>query len=587
MIDYKRILAKDTSLTCAKKNGVVFEKGYSIDKEWLERNIEKVQKICRTFSSYPDIFLDVIKPSDSEFNLYPYQRMVLRGSVRYRYVYITAPRAFSKSFLMILGFLTLCIFCPGIKLSIVAPGKEQATQLTKDKFNEIFGLFPLLKKELVGGDFFSGKDYINAILENGSTLEVVAALDSTRGRRKHGGIIDEVRDHDGDKLNNIILPLFNVSRRTLLGKLNPYEKKQRIIYITSAGDKFSFAYDKMIETLIQSIISPQDAWVFGCSYKVPLMHNLLDENYLNQIKTSTTYSAESFAKEYLGRWLAGGSDSWFDGELLNKRRIVKTAEHYYHQSQNKRAFYLISVDVAKYSCQTVASVFKVLPKDDKFYCKLVNIKVLGLTEDRKHFEKQAIDLKKMIADYRVKEIVIDGNGIGDGLIDFMIIENSEDGVIYPAYGVKNDTKGHYKTANKYAGEKIIYNIKGNDELNSKIYSNALSRIQSGQVAFLIGETLEKARIQNSATYKKIEKRIEHLLPYELTTRLFAEMLNLKLSPRTRAANIIVLEQKSKSTLKDKFSAVSYGLWRIKELEDEYLNTLKRSKNSARNLIFVD
>jgi hypothetical protein len=29
------------------------------------------------------------------------------------------------------------------------------------------------------------------------------------------------------------------------------------------------------------------------------------------------------------------------------------------------------------------------------------------------------------------------------------------------------------------------------------------------------------------------------------------------------------------------------LWRIKELEDEYLNTLKRSKNSARNLIFVD
>ena len=75
---------------------------------------------------------------------------------------------------------------------------------------------------------------------------MVAALDSTRGRRKHGGIIDEVRDHDGDKLNNIILPLFNVSRRTLLGKLNPYEKKQRIIYITSAGDKFSFAYDKTL-----------------------------------------------------------------------------------------------------------------------------------------------------------------------------------------------------------------------------------------------------------------------------------------------------------------------------------------------------
>lgn len=169
----------------------------------------------------------------------------------------------------------------------------------------------------------------------------------------------------------------------------------------------------------------------------------------------------------------------------------------------------------------------------------------------------------------------------------MVIENLEDGITYPAYGVKNDTKGHYKLVNKFAKEKIIYDIKANDDMNSKIYSNALSRIQSGQVAFLIQETMAKLKIQDNPKYKNIEKRIGYLMPYEMTTRLFAEMLNLKLSPRMRSANLIVLEQKSKSILKDKFSSLSYGLYRIKELEEEYLKTLKKAKKGAQNLIFVD
>jgi len=60
------------------------------------------------FSAYPDIFLDMITPSNpngEKFSLFFYQRITLRAIMRYRDVYITAPRAFSKSFITILGLM--------------------------------------------------------------------------------------------------------------------------------------------------------------------------------------------------------------------------------------------------------------------------------------------------------------------------------------------------------------------------------------------------------------------------------------------------------------------------------------------------
>jgi hypothetical protein len=45
--------------------------------------------------------------------------------MRYRYINVTAPRAFSKTFISILAMLLMCIFKPGIKLFICAPKKER------------------------------------------------------------------------------------------------------------------------------------------------------------------------------------------------------------------------------------------------------------------------------------------------------------------------------------------------------------------------------------------------------------------------------------------------------------------------------
>ena len=70
--------------------------------------------------------------------------------------------------------------------------KEQSAKIAKEKMDEIFDLLPLLKKELVGERFNAGSDYVKLTFRNGSVFDVVAALDSQRGGRRHFGLVDEV-----------------------------------------------------------------------------------------------------------------------------------------------------------------------------------------------------------------------------------------------------------------------------------------------------------------------------------------------------------------------------------------------------------
>ena len=64
-------------------------------------------------------------------------------------------------------------------------------------------------------------------------------MDTTRGGRRHGGLIDEIRDHDGEVLNEVVLPLMNVSRKMVNGKLNPYEPHQTQFFIKFSFNKMS------------------------------------------------------------------------------------------------------------------------------------------------------------------------------------------------------------------------------------------------------------------------------------------------------------------------------------------------------------
>lgn len=193
---YKNTL--DEVIQVQKKDGIPLEKGVTLTEDFVRRNYNVISDYINYFMAYPDLFLDLIKPQDSNFSLFFYQRIVLRAIMRYKEVYVTACRAFSKSFLSILGIMLQCIFIPGTKRFICAPNKSQAAQIAKEKIMEIYDKFPLIRREVIGGDVSEmpgnfGKDYVTLRFRNGSIFDVVGALDSQRGGRRNGGLIDEIR----------------------------------------------------------------------------------------------------------------------------------------------------------------------------------------------------------------------------------------------------------------------------------------------------------------------------------------------------------------------------------------------------------
>lgn len=585
------LLRAQTDVQVYKRENIPLEKGVVLTEQYLTSIQDLLEKYMNFFTAYPDIFLDLIAPVDAQIKLFPYQRVFLRAVMRFKNVYVTACRAFSKSFITILGMVLQCIFMPRTKRFICAPMKAQAAQIAKEKLTEIFRAWPLLRREVIGGDLTEvpgnyGKDYVTLRFRNGSQFDVVGALESSLGGRRHGGLLDEIKLHDEELVNTVVLPLMNVSRRLPNGTVNPKEPNQQQICATSAWLKTSFAYIKLIDMFVDSIINPQSTFVFGCDYRVPVMHGLLARDFVNKLKMSPSFNEETFAREYLSIWTGGGDESWFDFDKLQRYRKIKNPEKHANFRVGSNQYYLISVDVGRLSDQTVACIWRVNIVQEKHYATLVNIFVLGRQAEKKTFQEQAIDIKRLVNDFQPREVVIDCNGLGVGLADVMIQTQIDDnGVEYGPLGFFNNDD--YKKIQPKNCPTILYSLKANGPLNSKIHGNAYTRVNNGLVRFLIKEQDARSMLLATKTGQRmsLRERVERLMPHEMTTKLFEEMANLRLK-RGGTGLDIVLEQINAHYPKDKYSAFAYGLWRIKEIEEEQFKRKRRfTSGSERQLVF--
>ena len=393
-------------------------------------------------------------------------------------------------------------------------------------------------------------------------------------------------DADEVEITEIVLPLMNVARRLPDNTVNPKEVNAQQIVMTSAGVKTSYAYDKLIDMFENSIINPQASFVIGTDYRVPILHGLLDKDFVNKLKMSPSFNEESFGREYLSLWAGSSNESWFSFDKLQKYRKIKNPENHAINRHNPNEFYLLSVDIGRIKDQTVCTVFRVNIINNRFYTTIVNIYVLGRDQESKKFENQAIDIKKIILNFNPKEVVIDTNGLGIAIAEEMIKTHyDKEGKLLPSYGFINDDT--YKKIQPKDSINIIYGMKANGPLKAQINSNAYSRVNSGMCRFLIKEQEAKSALLSTKVGQKMttEQRVKRLMPHEMTTKLFEEMANLRLK-RTGASLDIILEPINSRFPDDKYYSFAYGLWRIKELEEEYYKKVRRKSSIGnRKLVF--
>lgn len=561
-----------------------------------EERVEAIKPVLRQYIAYwreyPDMFIDFLQTGmdgqvpENGLRFFFYQRVFLRAAMRYRYVYMVFPRAYSKSFLSVLVLMCRCILYPRSKLFVTSGGKEQAAGIVKEKVNELCTLVPALERELDmrPGKTRQSKDYCIFMFKNGSYFDNIAASEKSRGKRRHGGLVEECVGVDGTILNEVIIPTMNVSRLCMDGSTQPDETLNKSqIFVTTAGWKGTFAYDKLIQLLVRMVAEPEKAFIMGGTWRVPVMMKLLDKTFLQDLKRDGTFNEASFDREYESKWSGTVADAFFDGDVFDKHRKLQKPENEHSGRSSALSYYVLSVDVGRKGCDSVVCVFKVTPQSVGGAIKsLVNM----YTFSDEHFGDQALRLKKLYYKYKARRLVIDANGLGIGLVDFMVKSqiDPDTGDTYPDFGVYNDDEAYYKKYKTNITESdAMFLIKANAPINTEAHANAQAQMNSGRVQFLIDERIAKQKLMNTKVGQnmKPEERADYLHPFTLTSILKEEMLNLR--EENEGVNII-LRQANKGIKKDKFSSFEYGLYYIKQEEDK---KRKKKKFCAKDWQFMN
>lgn len=518
------------------------------------------------FRSYPDLFVDFILPSDSKFELLLYQRVMLRVMFRYRKTFLTYTRGTSKSFTQVLGKYIECTLYPNSKIMITAPQKQMASQIAQQNIEAIWGFMPILKNEL--RDIRFEKDYTKLIFHNGSVLDVVANSESSRGLRRTGLSVEEIihERFDEENFNSVLLPIMANTRFSPYGGEDPYELHKKITILTTAGTKQSFAFNVLKEYLYD-MVNGKSAYVMGASYELATKYEtssgfkLLSADYINDLKESPNFNPISFLREYGSVWSGSSENSLVDLETFRKARVLAHAEE--KAVSDKQIEYVLAYDVARSegnaNAQSALVVIKLIPKGNGEYSKhVVNI----YTFEGSHFREQALFLKQKVNDFRARILVVDANGLGQGLIDQLILEIDSN----PPYEVVNDERyAKFKTSNSVP---MIFAVKSQTkETNSSdIHNLFIQWMANNQVKFLESESQAKAKMKN----KDIEKLSEMLRPHVMTDFLQEEIMNLEYKQSGHRTEV---KQVSRSIQKDRFSALEYGLFWV-YLEEQRNKTMR-------------
>jgi ribonucleoside-diphosphate reductase alpha chain len=181
-----------------------------------------------------------------------------------------------------------------------------------------------------------------------------------------------------------------------------------------------------------------------------------------------------------------------------------------------------------------------------------------------NFTDQACMIKKMKKAYRAKMVIVDGNGLGSGLVD-ELLKDSFDKITGEYLGCFDTINTDNKPQSQNA-EKCLFDMKAQG-YQTKVVSHFINSVDSGMLKMLM------RRQEQDFTDKEREFFDRNVLPFLNTELLFFEIANLKL--KIMSGNSLSVEKVVRKIDKDKFSACSYCIFYILE----YCNQEKKKNTS--------
>lgn len=490
-----------------------------------------------------------------------------------------------KSFLASVYCPTRCILYPGTKICIAAGRRSQSINILEYIQNQLVPNSPNLKNEIRSIQISNQKAEV--LFHNGSFIKVVTASDSARGARAHVILLDEFRMISEETVNTVIKKFASDERHPPFVDRPEYKhlrERNKHIYLTSAWFKDHWSY-KRVTDYYERMMEGKAYFVCGLPYQLSIKEGLYNAEQAADEMAESTFNEAQWKREMECVWTGDTEGSFFNYEAINRNRKIKYPLVPFSMSSRfggknmtiprkiKDEIRIISADIAlmrssKKVENDATSIFvnQMIPNArGRFYNNIVYTEA----HEGETTQRQALRLRRLFEEYEADYIVIDGKGVGAGIVDLLLddVYDTDTGETYGALSCYNNTELAARCTDMDA-PKALYVINNQTaRFNSECAFLLREGFRSGKIRLLMTEYDAEdilSDLKGWGSLNPIEKT-NFRLPYINTTMLVDELINLKYED---TANGVKVYEKS-GYRKDRYSSLSYNYWVSSQLEDQY------------------
>lgn len=508
-----------------------------------------------------------------------FQQILLWCMMHYNFVMYLAARGQGKTYLTALFCCVRCILFPGTKIVVSSGTLKQANEVLLKIQDDFMKQSSILRSEIEKCSI--GQNDASIYFKNGSWIKTRTSSENSRSARANCIVVDEFRMVDETVINTVLRKFLTSPRQPKYLQKPEYahmQERNKEIYMSSAYFKSSWAYRKAQSYTVNFFDDTKKYFICGLPYQVSIREGLLSRSQLEDEMSEADYNELVQQMEMECLWFGDTDGSLFKFDELTARRRLRKAIPPLSFCNDKITIpkltatgkRILSVDVAlmkstKKKKNDASAVFinDLIQVNDTAYQSNF---VYGETFEGLKTDELGMIIMKYFYEYQCTDLVLDTNGIGLGVYDFITKEHicQENGKRYQAMTCIND-KDMAERCKIRDANKVVWSVKANSTFNNEICVLLRNGIQNGKINFLISE--QEADNSLKETYKGYLKmspteQAKLKMSYIQTTYAVYELV--KLDHEVKNGNIKVKEVDGMR--KDRYSSIAYSYWCACQLE---------------------
>lgn len=549
--------------------------------------------------------IDIYAEEKLRVKLRPFQRIMLHMMGISQVWFGICSRASSKTFIVALYCICVCLLKPYTEAVITASTIDQGRKMVDQKIrNELIKkLSPVLRymydKSMI--NIKSSKDEVEVTFFNGSSIKVLPPVDSSRGTRATVLVYEECRLLKKGDVDSIFEPMLHprqamyLQNEEYIGDAD-YQEEGISIYITSARYKAEWYWRMFKRVVEESFINKKVPYnFFAADIFISLKYALKTWGEWAKIKKTT--NELDVRAEYLNEVIGEAEDAYFPFELLKKcQKLHKSfrpptdvefvngsAEQFRKKKDNETR--ILSVDFAfssttnKYEANdnTVIECISGFYDKGEIVCNLDYLETLSggnseLTQKR---------IRELFYDYKADYIVLDLRSGGETYYNELTkpyihsIRSREDWD-ETGFCVVADMSMHFLAEAKInelmtrtidpKAKAVIIPVQGSSDFNDTMWRNLHKSMVDNKMRLLIDDVEFDVELSKRSDYFKMtsEQRMREKLPFVQTEFLVQEAISLRQEIREGKIKL----KEPRSFTKDRIVTLAYGNMFFNKLENK-------------------